>query len=270
MVTAGVPPMAARMWRGPRDCVEDVCRGPDSPGLGASGGVWRPVLWRPMRIGVLGTGMVGQTLATKLVELGHEVLMGSREAGNEKAVAWVGSVTGAASEGSFEDAAAFGELVINATAGTGSLEALEQAGGDGGKHLAGKVLVDVANPLDFSGGTPRLAVCNDDSLGEQIQRAFPEARVVKALNTVTASVMVTPDSLGGESSNLFVCGDDGDAKAAVIELLETFGWLSGDIVDLGDIGAARGTEMYLPIWLRIMGAVGGPQFNIKIVKAQGS
>jgi predicted dinucleotide-binding enzyme len=223
-----------------------------------------------MRIGVLGTGMVGQTLATKLVELGHEVLMGSRKAGNEKAVAWVEGVTGesagggVASEGSFADAAAFGELVINATSGMASLEALGQAGTE---NLAGKVLVDVANALDSSGGMPpRLSVCNDDSLAEQIQREFPEARVVKALNTVNASVMVSPDQLGGESTNIFVCGNDEDAKGTVIELLETFGWLSGDITDLGDISAARGTEMYLPLWLRLMGAVGSPQFNIRVVK----
>jgi 8-hydroxy-5-deazaflavin:NADPH oxidoreductase len=216
-----------------------------------------------MRIGVLGTGMVGQTLAGKLVELGHEVKMGSREAGNEKAVEWAQSAGEAASEGSFEDAAGFGELVVNATAGTGSLEALESAGA---KNLKGKVLIDVANALDFSQGTPpTLSVGNDDSLAEQIQRAFPDARVVKALNTINASLMVSPDDLG-ESTNIFVCGDDDTAKAQVIELLETFGWLSGDIVDLGELSAARGPEMYLPLWLGMMGALGTAQFNIRIVR----
>jgi predicted dinucleotide-binding enzyme len=157
----------------------------------------------------------------------------------------------------------FGELLINATSGSVSVQALEAAGAE---NLAGKVLVDVANPLDFSGGMPpTLSVCNDDSLGERIQASFPDAKVVKALNTMNASVMVEPDSLG-ESTNVFVCGNDSGAKARVIELLETFGWLSGDIIDLGDITAARGTEMYLPIWLRMMGALGTPQFNIRAVK----
>ena len=215
---------------------------------------------------MLGTGMVGQTLAGKLVELGHEVKMGSRQAGNEKAVEWAGSAGEGASEGSFEDAAAFGELVVNATSGAASLEALEAAGGE---NLAGKVLIDVANPLDFGQGTPpTLSVCNDESLGERIQRAFPDARVVKALNTINASVMVAPVELG-ESTNVFICGDDEGAKAQVIELLETFGWLSGDIVDLGDISAARGPEMYLPLWLRMMGVLDTAQFNIRIVRGGG-
>jgi len=207
--------------------------------------------------------MVGRTIAGKLAELGHEVKMGSRSAGNEKAVEWAAGAGESASEGSFADAAEFGEVVVNATAGTASLEALETAGAE---NLAGKVLIEIANPLDFSQGMPpSLSVCNTDSLGEQIQRAFPEARVVKALNTVNAAVMVAPDSLT-ESGNVFVCGNDDEAKARVSELLETFGWLAGDVVDLGDIAAARGTEMYLPLWLRMMGALDTPQFNIRIVR----
>ena len=199
----------------------------------------------------------------KLVELGHEVKMGSREAGNENAVEWAESAGANASEGSFADAAAHGELLINATSGSVSVQALEVAGAE---NLAGKVLVDVANPLDFSGGMPpTLSICNDESLGERIQASFPDAKVVKALNTMNASVMVEPDSLG-ESTNVFVCGNDSGAKTRVVELLESFGWLSGDILDLGDITAARGTEMYLPIWLRMMGALGTPQFNIRAVK----
>jgi predicted dinucleotide-binding enzyme len=191
--------------------------------------------------------------------------MGSREAGKDAAVEWVQSAGDLASEGTFADAAEFGELVINATAGGASLEALQAAGAE---NLAGKVLVDVANPLDFGGGMPpTLSVCNDDSLGERIQAAFPDAKVVKALNTVNAGVMVEPDALR-DSTNVFVCGNDAGAKAQVIELLETFGWLSGDIIDLGDIGAARGAEMYLPLWLRLMGALGTPQFNIRVVRGE--
>ncbi len=219
-----------------------------------------------MRIGVLGTGTVGETVASKLVEVGHEVCMGSREAGNEKAVAWVASAGEGASEGTFADAAEFGELVVNATAGQHSLEALEQAGAS---ILAGKVIWDIANPLDFSQGfPPSLTVANTDSLAEQIQRAHPEAKVVKALNTVTAAVMVDPSALG-ESTSLFICGDDAAAKADVIEILETFGWLSGDIVDLGDITAARGMEAYLLLWIRMMGALETPGFNVRIVKPEG-
>ncbi len=216
-----------------------------------------------MKFGVLGTGMVGQALAGKLVELGHEVKMGSRQAGNEKAVAWASEAGEGASEGSFADAAGFGEVVVNATAGEASLEALEAAGGE---NLSGKVLIDVANPLDFSQGMPpTLSVCNDDSLAERIQRAFPEARVVKALNTMNAGVMVSPGALG-EPTNVFVCGNDEAAKAEVTELLESFGWGEGQVMDLGDMSAARGTEMYLPLWLRLYGGLGTGAFNIAIVR----
>jgi len=214
-----------------------------------------------MRFGVLGTGTVGRTIAGKLVAVGHEAKMGSREAGNEKALAWVAEAGEAASEGSFADAASFGEVVVNATAGAHSLEALEAAGAE---NLEGKVLIDVANAL---AGTqpPTLTFSNTDSLGEQIQRRFPDARVVKALNTMNAGLMVAPDSLG-ETTNAFICGDDAGAKAQVTELLETFGWLSGDIIDLGDISAARGMEMYVILWVRVMGAIGTAGFNIRIVK----
>lgn len=213
-----------------------------------------------MRIGVLGTGGVGQTLATKLVELGHEVTMGSRAAGGEKASAWVAEAGDGAREGSFADAAAHGELILNCTAGTASLDALAAAGEE---ELRGKVLVDVANPLDFSKGMPpTLSVSNDDSLGEQIQRAFPDTRVVKALNTISSMVMVAPI----EGTNLFVCGDDDAAKQEVTRLLGELGWPPESVIDLGGIDAARGMEMYLPLWLRLMGAQGGPGFNIAVVR----
>jgi len=205
--------------------------------------------------------MVGRAIAGKLVAIGHEARMGSREAGNEKALAWVAEAGEGASEGSFADAAGFGEVVVNATAGAHSLEALEAAGA---KNLRGKVLIDIGNAMADTQPTT-LTVANTDSLGEQIQRAFPEARVVKTLNTMNAGLMVAPDSLG-ETTNAFLCGDDAGAKAQVTELLETFGWLSGDIIDLGDITAARGMEMYLMLWLKLMGATGTAQFNIRIVK----
>ena len=213
-----------------------------------------------MRIGVLGTGVVGQTLGTKLVQLGHEVTMGARSAGNEKAVEWAAGAGEKATEGSFADAAAHGELLFNCTAGTASLDALRAAGEE---ELRGKVLIDVANPLDFSQGMPpTLTVCNDDSLGEQIQRAFPDTRVVKALNTISAAVMVAPI----DGTSLFICGDDDAAKQEVAELLGSFGWPAESIVDLGGIEAARGTEMYLALWIRLMAAQGTPQFNIAVAR----
>jgi predicted dinucleotide-binding enzyme len=215
------------------------------------------------RFGVLGTGVVGQTIATKLLALGHEVAMGSREAGNKKAVDWAADAGERAREGSFADAAAFGEIVVNATAGTASLEAISQAGDDA---LSGKTLLDISNPLDFSGGfPPTLAVVNDDSNAEQIQRAHPDARVVKTLNTITAAVMVDPSRVPG-SHNVFVAGNDDAAKADAIELLTSFGWPREDVIDLGDLTAARGLEMYLPLWLRLMQG-GSPYFNIKVVRA---
>jgi predicted dinucleotide-binding enzyme len=217
-----------------------------------------------MRIGVLGTGDVGRTLASALLRSGHEVRLGSRAAGNAAAVTWAEEVGGPASEGTFADAAGFGELLINATAGAASLRALEMAGAE---QLAGKVLVDVANPLDFSAGMPpTLTVCNDDSLGEQIQRALPDVRVVKTLNTVTAAVMVDPSLVAG-THTMFVAGDDPAAKQQAKDLLREFGWPAGSLVDLGDISAARGMEMYLALWLRLWGAVGTPILNVEVRSA---
>jgi hypothetical protein len=216
-----------------------------------------------MRLAVLGTGSVGQTIGGKLVALGHEVTMGARWAGNAKAVDWAEGAGPAAHEGSFADAAAFGEVLVNCTAGGHSVEALEAAGA---ANLAGKVLIDIANPLDFSAGfPPTLTVCNTDSLGERIQRAFPEARVVKALNTMNADVMVEPGIVPG-THHTFICGDDPEAKAQVAGLLRSFGWPSESIVDLGDITASRGTEMYLPLWLRLFGALGTGHLNIAVVR----
>jgi len=215
-----------------------------------------------MRVGVLGTGTVGRTLASKLVSLGHEVRMGSRQAGNEHAVEWAREAGEGASEGSFADAAEFGELLINATAGAASLDALGMAGGG---NLAGKVLIDVSNPLDFSRGMPPvLAVCNDDSVAESIQREFPGARVVKSLNTVNADVMVTPDVVPGDHV-MFVAGNDDEAKRQVTDLLESFGWPRERVVDLGDVTGARGMEMYLPLWLRLFRARGTARLNIGLL-----
>lgn len=212
-----------------------------------------------MRIGILGTGIVGQTLGRKLVQLGHQVTMGSRSATNEKAAKWVAEAGAGASSGTFADAAAGADLVLNCTGGNVSLDALRQAGA---KNLAGKVVIDVSNPLDFSRGfPPTLTVCNTDSVAEQIQREFPDVKVVKSLNTMNAGVMVNPGLVPGEH-DVFLSGNDAAAKATVAALLRSFGWRN--VIDLGDITTARGVEMILPIWLRLMGTLKTPQFNFHI------
>jgi 8-hydroxy-5-deazaflavin:NADPH oxidoreductase len=215
-----------------------------------------------MRIGILGTGIVGTTLATKLTKLGHDVTMGSRKAGGEKATAWVKEAGEKSAEGTFADAAAHGDIVFNCTSGIASLEALEAAGG---QNLGGKTLVDVANPLDFSKGMPpTLTVCNTDSLGEQIQRAFSTANVVKTLNTVSANVMVDPSIVPGVHT-MFVSGNDAKAKAEVTTILKAgFGWK--EVMDLGDISCARGQEMYLALWLRLYGKVQTTNLNVYVAR----
>lgn len=227
-----------------------------------------------MKIGILGTGMVGQTLAGKLAELGHDVVVGTRDVASTMAQAapnpygfpafsvWLQQNPGAAI-GTFAEAAGQAEVVLNATNGAGALAALAQAGE---ANLSGKILIDISNPLDFSQGMPpTLTVCNTDSLGEQIQRVFPNVKVVKALNTVTASLMVNPRQLAGGEHDLLISGNDAAAKAqATAWLTAWFGWKH--VIDLGDITAARGMEMYLPLWLRLWGTLGTGEFNVKVVK----
>lgn len=216
-----------------------------------------------MKIAVFGTGMVGTTIATKLVALGHEVKMGSRTADNEKATKWAAEAGAGGSHGTFADAATFGELLFNCTNGAGTLDALAAAGAEA---MAGKVLLELSNPLDFSKGMPpTLFVCNDDSLGEQVQRAFPDTRVVKTLNTINCDVMVDAGRVPGEHT-VFMSGNDAQAKQQVETILrEWFG--HRDVLDLGDITTARGTEAYLPLWLRMWGALGTGDFNVHVVRA---
>lgn len=215
-----------------------------------------------MNIAVLGTGMVGQTIGSKLVQQGNRVMMGSRSSANEKALAWVQQAGENASTGKFDEAASFGEIIFNCTQGGASIQALELAGE---ANLNGKIIIDVSNPLDFSKGMPPfLSVSNTDSLGEQIQKRFSESKVVKTLNTVNCKLMVDATSLPGEH-DLFISGNDGVAKENVKNWLKTwFGWES--VIDLGDITTARGTEQYLPLWVRLFGAFGHANFNVKIVK----
>ncbi len=216
-----------------------------------------------MKIGVLGTGMVGKAHATRLIGLGHEVMMGSRTADNPAASAWAAAHGDLATHGTFAEAAAYGDLLVNATAGSSTLAALEMAGA---ANLAGKVMIDISNPLDYSRGMPAtLSVCNTDSLGEQIQRSFPDLRVVKTLNTMNCEVQVDPSTVPG-SHTVFVCGDDQAAKQRAVELLRSYGWSAGDIIDLGDITASRGAEMILPLWLRVWPVLGTGAFNFKVVR----
>ena len=216
-----------------------------------------------MRIGVLGTGEVARTLATKLVEVGHDARLGSRTEDNEAAVAWADSVGRPGSHGKFADAAGFAEVIFNCTKGEYALAALEACAA---RNLSGKVLVDVTNPLDFSDGfPPRLTVVNTDSMAECIQRTYPDAKVVKALNTMWNGLMVNP-RLIAEDHNTFLAGNDAEAKSVVQAILQSFGWRPQEIVDLGDITQARGLEMFLPLWVRLYGALGTGKFNVKLVK----
>jgi len=216
-----------------------------------------------MKIAVLGTGNVGDTIGSKLVELGHSVMMGSRTIDNEKGKSFVAKHNGNASLGTFADVAAFGEIIFNCTAGGGSLEALKLAGEN---QLNGKIIIDIANPLDFSQGMPpTLSVVNTNSLGEEIQKAFPNSKVVKALNTMWCGLMVNPTMINGGDHSTFISGNDVEAKEKVKEILKSFGWEDKNILDLGDITKARGTEMYLPLWLSIYGATNNGAFNIKIM-----
>ena len=220
-----------------------------------------------MKVAVFGTGTVGQALAGKLVSLGHTVVIGTRDVEAAKARAdgrapfgeWIAANPDVAVE-AFGSAANGADMVFNATQGTGSVDALRAAG-----DHAGRIVVDVSNPLDpESGFPPVFFVSNDDSLGEQIQRAFPEAKVVKALNTVNAAVMVDPGAVGNGDHDIFICGNDADAKAEVTRLLtEGFGWQR--VTDLGDLSSARAMEMYLALWLRLLLQI-GPMFNIKVVR----
>lgn len=226
-----------------------------------------------MKIAVLGTGSVGRALAGRLDGLGHDVVVGTRDPeatlartdadamGTPPYAGWAAEHAGV-ELATFADAAARADLVVNATNGDATLTVLTAAGAD---HLAGKTVLDIANPLDFSQGfPPTLFVKDTDSLAEQVQRAFPEAKVVKALNTLNASLMVEPANLGA-SSTVFVSGDDADAKATVVTLLESFG--HDDVIDLGALDTARGTEMLLPLWVRLMSTLGTAEFNWKIVRA---
>lgn len=215
-----------------------------------------------MNISVLGTGMVGMAIASKLVSLGHNVKMGARDANNSKATEWAGTAGVNASCGTFAESIAFGEIIFNCVLGAAAVEVLSTAGD---KALDGKIVIDISNPLDFSKGMPPTNfIGNTDSLGETIQRAFPKAHIVKSLNTVSAPVMINPAVIPGDH-DIFICGNDTGAKTEVTKILQDwFGWKS--VVDLGDISASRVTEAWVLFWVRIMMLTGSPMHNLKIVR----
>lgn len=229
-----------------------------------------------MKIAIIGTGTVGQTFASKLTSLGHEVMMGTRNVaeklastakdgyGNPPFSEWH-SANKNVKLGTFAEAAAFGEIILNVTQGGNSINALKLADA---KSLTGKVLVDIANPLDFSKGMPPgllPELSNTNSLGEEIQKTFPDAKVVKTLNTMWCGLMVNPGMINGGNHTNFICGNDQEAKTKVRSLLNEFGWKNENVLDLGDITCARGTEAVLPIWLRVWSATQNGAFNFKIV-----
>lgn len=217
-----------------------------------------------MNLAILGTGPVGRTLGTAWIATGHHVALGSRTADNGAATTWAADAGPRGTNGTFASAVEGADVIVNATGGMVSLAALATCDPD---DLAGKTLLDAANPLDFSDGfPPTLSVCNDDSLGEQIQLAHPRLRVVKALNTMSAEVMVDPGAVPGDHLAP-ICGNDEQAKAVVRSLLVDLGWPAERVRDLGTIQAARGMEMWLALWIRLYGSLGHPMFNLALPAA---
>jgi 8-hydroxy-5-deazaflavin:NADPH oxidoreductase len=225
-----------------------------------------------MKISILGTGMVGQNLALAFAAKGHDIMIGTRDPaasvtntapnayGQPGFGTWYQAQSGL-ELGSYHQAMVFGEIIINATNGLVTLEVLKQGQAD---KVGSKILIDVANKLQpVAGGMP-MALANDEgSLGEEIQTAFPNLRVVKSLSTMNTHIMGNPALVAGDSS-VFIAGNDSDAKAVTRALLVDFGWT--DIIDLGDIKGARGVEMMMAIWLRLWGVIGNTPFNFKIVR----
>jgi 8-hydroxy-5-deazaflavin:NADPH oxidoreductase len=214
-----------------------------------------------MNIGILGTGIVGRTLASRLVAAGHTVRLGSRTADNTNAVEWVTQAGDNASNGTFTDAAEFGEAVINATSGAFSVDVVRSVG----THLTGKAVLDVTNPLIHGDDGVSLSVANTNSLGEQLQRAVPEAHIVKTLNTMNCDVMANPNRVPGPH-DVFIAGNNVDAKQKAAEILGYLGWPADWIIDLGDITAARGMEAYVLLWVRARMKFGDSNFNLRLVR----
>jgi 8-hydroxy-5-deazaflavin:NADPH oxidoreductase len=208
---------------------------------------------QPTRVGVIGSGQVGRVLAAGFASRGHEVTIGTRAPEeNDELQAWAAQHDGVAI-GSFAGAAEAGEIVVLATRGAVVEQAIATAGP---QHFAGKVVIDATNPLDFSGDGVGLTVGHSDSGGEIVQRAIPDARVVKAFNTVGNGLMIEPQKDGGlrERPSMFIAGNDADAKSTVSDALADFGW---DAVDVGDIRQSRQLESFCLLWVAVGNARGG-------------
>jgi 8-hydroxy-5-deazaflavin:NADPH oxidoreductase len=230
-----------------------------------------------MKISIIGTGTVGQTVASKLIEQGYEIMLGTRNVkekltsnlrdayGNPPFSEWHNANSGA-KLGTFEEAGLFGEMLINATLGASSVAALKLTGKG---NMAGKILIDISNPLDFSKGMPPSLMPgfnNTHSLGEEIQKTFPDTKVVKTLNTMWSGLMVNPGLLAEGDHINFISGNDAGAKAEVKKILNQFGWKDENILDLGDITGARATESLMPIWLKVMSTIHTGKFNFRLIR----
>ena len=219
-----------------------------------------------MNIGILGTGAVGEALASALIENGHAVKMGSRTATNERAQAWAKKAGQYASYGTFNEAAAFGDLLFLCLNGAYALDAV---GTIQPENIDGKIILDLTNPLDFSQGMPPSILegyGNTTSLGEQLQEALPTAHIVKTLNTVNYNLMIDARKVDNGNHNLFICGNDADAKNKAMHfLVDNFHWKPEYLIDLGSIESARCTEAIVPFWVLVYRSIGTPLFNFKIV-----
>lgn len=214
-----------------------------------------------MKIGVLGTGNVAKVLSPKLISLGHEVTLGSRDPGNSPGAKW--AEENGAKAGTLAEAAASADLVINTAPGLASLDVLTAAGAE---NLRGKVVIDLSNGIESRDGVVAVATPNGGSIAEQLQSAFPDARIVKTLNTMAGQVMVDPGRIPGHHT-VFVSGNDAAAKAEVADLLRSFGWTDAQILDIGDVVSARATEAALLLFIRLFSTFQTPEFNLSVAKA---
>jgi 8-hydroxy-5-deazaflavin:NADPH oxidoreductase len=213
-----------------------------------------------VKIGILGTGDVGRALGNGFIALGHEVKMGSRDAQNERALAWASTSGINASTGTFADAAQFADVVVLALLWAGAENAIKLAGPE---NFAGKVVIDAINPLLFEPGKgPALAIGHTDSAGEQVQRWLPAAHVVKAFNIVGHAHMFKPDFPCGPP-DMFICGNDRAAKQTVTEILEDFGWPT---IDIGGIEGSRLLEPMCVLWVGYAFRTGSGNHAFKLLR----
>jgi 8-hydroxy-5-deazaflavin:NADPH oxidoreductase len=214
----------------------------------------------PSRVGVLGSGVVGQQLAIGFSGCGHDVMIGTRDPDKPELREWLSGDGAGIRPGSFQEVGAHGELLVLAVLGDAAEQAIAAAGRE---NFSGKVVIDAMNPLDFSGGfPPKLSITGEDSLGERVQRALPEARVVKAFNTIGNQYFVNPQFSDGQPTML-IAGDDDQAKGTVTDLLADFGW--SDVVDLGGIEGSRELEAICIAWVKLIGVRGSADHGFQLL-----